>query len=213
MTKVIVVEDQTIMRDLLVRLLSQMSLVQVVGEAGDGQEALRLLEGPDFDLAIIDLGLPGLHGLDLLERIKHRPHPPKTLIFSATSAPETVRKALEIGVDGYIDKNSSLEETEKAIQQVLSGRNYFSARVVETMRELMMGHHPRGGESLSTREREIVKLIAESHSSKEIASLLNISVKTVETHRVNIMRQLDLHDVAALTRYAIAKGWVDPRGK
>ena len=124
-----------------------------------------------------------------------------------------VNRLLKSGVTGYIEKDAGLEELEKAIALVADGRSYFSPRIVETMRELMInGGQDDSLDSLTTREREIVQLIAESYSNKEIAAKLGMSVRTADTHRTNIMKKLNLHDVAALTRWAIANQLVDPIG-
>jgi DNA-binding NarL/FixJ family response regulator len=124
-----------------------------------------------------------------------------------------VNRLLKSGVTGYIEKDASLKELEDAINLVVDGRSYFSPRIVNVMREIMIsGGQDDSLDSLTAREREIIQLIAESHSNKEVASKLGMSVRTADTHRTNIMKKLNLHDVAALTRWAIANKLVDPAG-
>lgn len=157
--------------------------------------------------------LPNLNGSEVLRRLKAKNPRANILIFSAASSNSMVNRLLKSGVTGYIEKDAGLEELEKAIKLVADGRSYFSPRVVDAMRELMVsGGQEDSLESLTTREREIVQLIAESYSNKEIANKLGMSVRTADTHRTNIMKKLDLHDVAALTRWAIANKLVDPIG-
>lgn len=213
MKKVIVIEDQTIMRDLICQLVEGYTTMEVVASSGDGAEGYELCLEHRPDLVILDIMLPNLNGSEVLRRLKAKNPHINILIFSAASSNSMVNRLLKSGVTGYIEKDAGLEELEKAINLVADGRSYFSPRVVEAMRELMVsGGQEDSLESLTTREREIVQLIAESYSNKEIANKLGMSVRTADTHRTNIMKKLDLHDVAALTRWAIANKLVDPIG-
>lgn len=213
MKKVIVIEDQTIMRDLICQLVESYSTMEVTAKSGDGAEGYELCLEHTPDLVILDIMLPNLNGSEVLRRLKSKNPRINILIFSAASSNSMVNRLLKSGVTGYIEKDAGLEELEKAINLVADGRSYFSPRVVEAMRELMVsGGQDDSLESLTTREREIVQLIAESFSNKEIAAKLGMSVRTADTHRTNIMKKLDLHDVAALTRWAIANKLVDPMG-
>lgn len=213
MKKVIVIEDQTIMKDLICQLVEGYTTMEVVASSGDGAEGYELCIEHKPDLVILDIMLPNLNGSEVLRRLKAKNPRINILIFSAASSNSMVNRLLKSGVTGYIEKDAGLVELEKAIQLVADGRSYFSPRVVEAMRELMVsGGQEDSLESLTTREREIVQLIAESYSNKEIASKLGMSVRTADTHRTNIMKKLDLHDVAALTRWAIANKLVDPLG-
>lgn len=213
MKKVIVIEDQTIMRDLICQLLEGYPSMRVVASSGDGAEGYDLCLEHIPDLVILDIMLPNLNGSEVLRRLKAKNPHINILIFSAASSNAMVNRLLKSGVTGYIEKDAGLTELEKAISLVADGRSYFSPRVVDAMRELMVsGGQEDSLESLTTREREIVQLIAESYSNKEIASKLGMSVRTADTHRTNIMKKLDLHDVAALTRWAIANKLVDPMG-
>lgn len=213
MKKVIVIEDQTIMRDLICQLVEGYTTMDVIAQSGDGAEGYELCLEHSPDLVILDIMLPNLNGSEVLRRLKAKNPKINILIFSAASSNTMVNRLLKSGVTGYIEKDAGLEELEKAISLVADGRSYFSPRVVEAMRELMVsGGQDDSLESLTTREREIVQLIAESFSNKEIAAKLGMSVRTADTHRTNIMKKLDLHDVAALTRWAIANKLVDPTG-
>jgi len=187
--------------------------MEVVGQTGDGAEGYNLCLDLNPNLVILDIMLPNLNGSEVLRRLKSKNQKINILIFSAASSNSMVNRLLKCGVTGYIEKDAGLEELEKAIALVADGRSYFSPRVVEAMRELMVsGGQDDSLESLTSREREIVQLIAESYSNKEIAAKLGMSVRTADTHRTNIMKKLDLHDVAALTRWAIANKLVNPVG-
>jgi len=213
MKKVIVIEDQTIMRDLICQLVEGYTTMEVVASSGDGAEGYDLCLKHVPDLVILDIMLPNLNGSEVLRRLKAKNPRMNILIFSAAASNAMVNRLLKSGVTGYIEKDAGLVELEKAISLVADGRSYFSPRVVDAMRELMVsGGQEDSLESLTTREREIVQLIAESYSNKEIAHKLGMSVRTADTHRTNIMKKLDLHDVAALTRWAIANKLVDPVG-
>lgn len=213
MKKVIVIEDQTILRDLICQLVEGYTGMQVIAESGDGAEGYELCIEHTPDLVILDIMLPNLNGSEVLRRLKAKNPKINILIFSAAASNSMVNRLLKSGVTGYIEKDAGLGELEKAISLVADGRSYFSPRIVEAMRELMVnGGQDDSLDSLTTREREIVQLIAESYSNKEIAAKLGMSVRTADTHRTNIMKKLNLHDVAALTRWAIANKLVDPTG-
>ena len=213
MKKVIVIEDQTILRDLICQLVEGYSGMQVIAQSGDGAEGYELCVEHTPDLVILDIMLPNLNGSEVLRRLKSKNPKINILIFSAAASNSMVNRLLKSGVTGYIEKDAGLTELEKAISLVADGRSYFSPRIVEAMRELMVnGGQDDSLDSLTTREREIVQLIAESYSNKEIAAKLGMSVRTADTHRTNIMKKLNLHDVAALTRWAIANKLVDPAG-
>ena len=213
MKKVVVIEDQTILRDLICQLVEGYPSMEVIARSGDGAEGYDLCVEHVPDLVILDIMLPNLNGAEVLRRLKTKNPRSNILIFSAAASNAIVNRLLKLGVTGYIEKDAGLEELEKAIALVADGRSYFSPRIVEIMRELMIsGGEDDSLDSLTSREREIVQLIAESFSNKEIAAKLGMSVRTADTHRTNIMRKLNLHDVAALTRWAIANKLVNPVG-
>jgi DNA-binding NarL/FixJ family response regulator len=211
MKKVIVIESQTILRELICQLVEGYTSMEVVAQSGDGAEGYELCLKYKPDLVILDTMLPNLSGSEVLRRLKAKKPKINILIFSAAASNTIVNRLLKSGVTGYIEKDAGLVELEKAISLVSEGRSYFSPRIVDTMLELMVnGGQDDALESLTSREREIVQLIAESYSNKAIAAKLGMSVRTADTHRTNTMKKLDLHDVAALTRWAIAHKLVCP---
>jgi len=210
MKRVFVVEDQTILRDLICRLLASYPEIEIAGSTGDGHEALKQFADTQPDIVILDIMLPNLNGIEVLRALKKLPKVPQVLVFSAFPSRTTVRKLLETGIDGFVEKDASLDELEVAIEKIAAGQSYYGLRVVEIMRELMVNPHQTDAlDELTPRERQILQLIAESYTSKEIAQKLDISVKTADTHRANLMKKLDVHDVAGLTRQALAFGLID----
>lgn len=211
MKRVFVVEDQTILRDLIIRLLESYPDIEIVGSTGDGQAAVEQISELQPDILVLDIMLPNLNGIELLRQVRKGDHKPKVLVFSAFPSRSTVKKLLEAGIDGFVEKDANLEDLEVAVEKVVAGQTYFGLRIVDIMREIMVNpNHSDSLEELTPRERQILQLIAESCTSKEIAQKLDISVKTADTHRANLMRKLDVHDVAGLTRQAIAFGLVNP---
>ena len=211
MKKVIVIEDQTVLRDLICQLVDGYTDMEVIAQTGCGAEGYEFCLEHQPDLVILDIILPNLSGTEVLRRLKAKSPKMNILIFSAATSNSIVTRVLKAGVTGYIEKAARLTELEKAIAQVAEGRSYFSPRIIEIMRNLMVnGCEDDPIETLTAREREIVQLIAESNSNKEIAAKLGMSVRTADTHRTNIMKKLGLHDVAALTRWTIANKLVDP---
>lgn len=209
MTKVLVIEDETMLRDFVVEALESYPECELAGTYGDGLEAWEgcLKHEPDF--VILDVNLPSLNGIEILGRLKAKFPETKVLLFSGFFTTSTIRKALKAGVEGIIEKTAGLEEMHKALQKVMAGQSYFGPKVVNILREIMVNpEHDDSLEVLSEREKEVLQLIAEGYSTKGIAEKLNISIKTAGTHRANLMQKLDLHGVAELTRYAIAKGLI-----
>lgn len=210
MKRVVVVEDQTILRDLICRLLESYPGIEVIGALADGHEALREINEKKPDIVVLDIMLPQLNGVEVLRQLKNNDRKPDILIFSAFPSKNVVKKVLEAGIEGFIEKDANLNELEVAIEKIVAGQSYFGPRIVDIMREIMI--NPTQGDSLeelTPRERQVLQLIAESCTSKEIASKLDISVKTADTHRANLMKKLGVHDVAGLTRQALAFGLID----
>lgn len=210
MKRVVVVEDQTILRDLICRLLGSYPGIEIMDALGDGHEALKVILEKKPDLVVLDIMLPQLNGVEVLRQLKNSEKKPDVLIFSAFPSKNVVKKVLEAGIVGFIEKDANLDELEIAIEKVVAGQSYFGPRIVDIMREIMV--NPNQGDSLeelTPRERQVLQLIAESCTSKEIAAKLDISVKTADTHRANLMKKLGVHDVAGLTRQALAFGLID----
>jgi len=210
MKSVAIIEDQTAIREMLSQAVLDPNEFKVVLESGDGLEGCnRCLElKPEF--IILDVMLPNLNGTDLLRRFTKELPDTRVLIFSGYQTPGLVRELLQAGAHGFVEKSAPLSELKKGIEIVSSGGSYFGPEVAQLLRHAMAD--PKSSDSgmsvLTKREREILQLIAESNSTREIAVKLNISVKTAENHRTNLMRKLDLHDVASLTRYAINNGLI-----
>jgi DNA-binding NarL/FixJ family response regulator len=192
-------------------LVEKLPNVRVVGEAKDGREAILLVRELDPDLVLMDIAMPGLNGLEATARICKETPKVRVIILSMYANEEYVREAIEAGAAGYLVKKSAAVELEQAITAVAGGEKYFSPLVSANVIK------DRGGrlsadraliERLTPRQREILQLIAERHATKEIAIILNISVKTVETHRAQLMQRLNIHDVPGLVRFAIRAGLV-----
>ncbi len=206
--RVLVADDHTIVRRGIVSLLSLADGIEVVAEAENGREAAEkaLLMGPD--VVLLDISMPLLNGLEATEQIKRNRREVKVLILSAHDNEEYVTQVVRSGANGYLLKNTSAEELFRAIRAVHAGGEYFSTSVAGVLSGVLTEGRFRGGMRLTGREREILQLVAEGNHHQRIADLLNISVRTVDTHCNNIMRKLDLHDRASLATYAIKNGIV-----
>jgi DNA-binding NarL/FixJ family response regulator len=211
--RIFLVEDHTILREGLRALLTAEPNFEIIGEAADGREAVRFVEKQVPDLILMDLSMPRMTGMDAIREIKKRYPATKIIALTVHKTEEYLRTTLQAGADGYVLKDATHEELMLAIQNVLKGKTYLSPGVSEKVIEGYL----EGKESqipgstlglLSPREREVLKLIAEGYKNKEIAADLCISLKTVEKHRANLMKKLDLHNAAALTAYAIKQGLV-----
>lgn len=212
-SKIVIVEDHTILRAGLKALLLSVSDVEVVGEAENGHEALRCVEKHRPDLVLMDLSMPRMNGMEAIREIKKDLPETKIIALTVHKTEEYILTTLEAGADGYILKDASQSELLGAIQTVLTGKSYLSPSVSDKVIEGYLKGRKQlkttsSWDALSQREREILKLIAEGNKNKEIADFLCISIKTVEKHRSNLMKKLDLHNTAALTSYAIEKGIV-----
>lgn len=212
MHRLIIIEDQTAIREMLVEILRTEPDYVLVGESGDGQSALALCLQEKPDLLVLDAKLPGLNGVDLLRRVVRQLPKVRVLVFSGYENPVLVREMLEAGAHGFVEKTAGLFVFKKGLETVARGGTYFGPSVAALMRDVVA--NPAASQTadfLTEREREILQLVAESHSTKEIALKLGISVKTVDNHRTNLMRKLNLHDVASLTRYALDIGLIESK--
>lgn len=211
--RIFLVEDHTILREGLRALLTADPNFEIIGEAADGREAVRFVEKQVPDLILMDLSMPRMTGMDAIREIKKRYPATKIIALTVHKTEEYLRTTLQAGADGYVLKDATHEELMLAIQNVLKGKTYLSPGVSEKVIEgYLEGKESQIPSStlglLSQREREVLKLIAEGYKNKEIAADLCISLKTVEKHRANLMKKLDLHNAAALTAYAIEQGLV-----
>ena len=212
MKRLVIIEDQTAIREMLVEILRLDANYQLVGEAGDGQAAVQLCLDTSPDLCVLDAKLPGLNGVDILRRIGKKLPNMRVLVFSGHENPVLVREMLEAGAHGFVEKTAGLFEFKKGLETVANGGTYFGPAVAALLRNVVANPATSNApDFLTVREREILQLVAESHSTKEIAAKLGISVKTVDNHRTNLMRKLNLHDVASLTRYALEVGLIEPK--
>ena len=192
-------------------ILSRQQDMEVVGEAANGREAVELVAKILPDVVVMDIGMPELNGIEATKEIKCAHPQVRVLALSAMSDRRYVVRILEAGASGYIVKSSAGDELVRAITAVAKGRKFLSAEVADAVIDSYLGNVPTAGSTLSLlapREREVLQCLAEGCSSKEIAQRLEISIRTVETHRSNIMTKLDLHSIALLTKYAIREGLV-----
>jgi DNA-binding NarL/FixJ family response regulator len=211
--RIVIAEDHTILREGLKSLLSSNPDFEIIGEAEDGREAIRCVEKFKPDLILMDLSMPRINGLDAIKEIKKRFSETKILVLTVHKTEEYILASLKSGADGYILKDSTHAELVLAVKNVLSGKHYISPGISEKVIEGYLEgkktlKRKSSWETLTQREREILKLIAEGYKNKEIGDYLCISPKTVEKHRANLMEKLDLHNVQALTTFAIEKGLV-----
>jgi DNA-binding NarL/FixJ family response regulator len=211
MKRLVIVEDQTAIREMLAEIIRLDNHFQLVGESGDGQAAFQLCMEVKPDLLILDAKLPGLNGVDLLRRLGKRMPQMRVLVFSGHENPVLVREMLEAGAHGFVEKTAGLLEVKKGMEAVSNGSTYFGPAVAALLRDVVAQGSASQPDFLTDREREILKLVVESHSSKDIAAKLGISMKTVDNHRSNLMRKLNLHDVASLTRYALGIGIIEAK--
>jgi DNA-binding NarL/FixJ family response regulator len=205
-TKILLADDHLLVRAGVKALLERMPGIEIVGEADDGREAIRLVEKLLPHIVIMDISMPGLNGLTALERIRIDYPDVMIVILSASANEEFVAQALRSGASGYIVKGSSPSELEMAIKAVIRGETYLSPIVTKQMIQEYLGRVTKRFdliEILTLRQREVLQLIGEGHSTKDIANILNLSVKTVDRHRTEMMDRLDIHDIASLTRFAI----------
>jgi DNA-binding NarL/FixJ family response regulator len=218
-TRLLLADDHTLVRGGIRALLNQIDGVQVVAEANDGREALELIEKLHPDIVLMDIAMSGMNGLEATMRAT-RDHPDlRIIILSMHTNEEYVLQALRAGAVGYLLKDAGIAELEIAIEAVKRGETYLSPPVskhviadyvrrvgADTGGQELESQPPL--ERLTMRQREILQLVAEGHTTQEISQILNISVKTVETHRMQLMERLNIHDIAGLVRFAIRVGLI-----
>jgi two-component system nitrate/nitrite response regulator NarL len=207
--RVLVVDDHPITRIGIVKCLANDAHLVVVGEAADGKEALAKAKALSPDVVLMDLEMPKLDGLAATQALRSENPEIKVLILSMHKNSQYLVGMLKAGAYGYVSKEASPKELIRAIETVGAGEGFFGLGVTQvTLNQMVKNNEPTPGSKLSLREREVLAWIAEGLGSKEIASRLGLGVRTVETHRQNIMRKLNIHSVAGLTRFAIAEGLV-----
>jgi DNA-binding NarL/FixJ family response regulator len=205
------VDDHKLFRAGIRSLLQTVSDVEVVAEAGDGREALRLIEAHHPDVVLMDVMMPGLNGLDAAARVSRTFPRTRVIMLSMNAGEDSVLQTLRAGAAGYLVKTADPAELELAVRAVIRGEKFLSSAISQYVVAACLGRVGREQtslERLTPRQREVLQLIAEGYTTKEIAKALGISVKTAEAYRGELMKALDLHDIASLTRYAIRMGLV-----
>lgn len=206
---ILLVDDHALVRAGIRALLEKLPEVTAIAEAKDGREAFRLIHEQPPDLVLMDIAMPGLNGLEATARITKEFPAVRVVVLSMYANDEYVREAIKAGAAGYLVKSAAAVELEKAIKAIMRSEMYFSQQVSSHVIKGKAGQLSVERsliERLTPRQREIVQLIAERNSTKEIAQILNISVKTVETHRAQLMERLSIYDVPGLVRFAIRAG-------
>ena len=199
--RLLLAEDHVMVRQGLRALLEQAGMV-VIGEASDGPEALRLACTHQPEVAILDIAMPLLNGLETARRLREAVPQTKTIVLTMHTEEPYILEALQAGVVGYVLKTQAAVDIVQAIQTALQGGIYLSPRVTNAVVQAYLAGVTLSSDPLTSREREVVQRIAEGQTTKEIAAHLGLSIKTVESHRINLMRKLDIHETATLVRYA-----------
>lgn len=210
--RILIVEDHTLLRAGLCALLSSDPDIEIVGEADNGRDAVRAVAALMPNVVLTDISMPGMNGLEAIVDMKRRHPQIKVLVITIHKTEEYIHEALRAGADGYILKDASHDELRVAMRSIVNGKTYLSPDISAKVINGFLGAGKGDGaasspwETLTHREREILKLVAEGHANRSIADFLCLSVKTVEKHRSNLMRKLDLHNASSLTAYAIERG-------
>ncbi len=211
--RILVVDDHGVVREALKALLCPEPDMEVVGEAENGWQAIKLATELKPDIVLMDLAMPALNGLEASRQILNGESCPRVIILSSYSDDRSVKDSIQAGVSGYLAKKSAAQELIRAIRDVYSGTAYFSPEIARRLRDQSrqaFGSARGASNELTDREMEVLSLIARSYSNKEAGAALGISVKTVEKHRQQVMNKLHIHDVAGLTLYASNLGILDP---
>jgi two-component system, NarL family, response regulator NreC len=207
--RVVLADDHVLVRQSLKSLLEREGF-QVVGEASDGNEAIRRVNCMHPDIAVMDIRMPILNGLEVAREVRLSSPKTKSILLTQHDERQYISEALEAGVKGYVLKSQAFGDLVQAIKQVSRGQPYFSPGVSAAVVEVFHSKSEKRRDLLTARERQVVQLIAEGKSTKEVASLLGITVKTAESHRTTLMKKLNIHETASLVLYAFRRGIVKP---
>jgi two-component system, NarL family, response regulator NreC len=205
--QVLLADDHAIVRQSLRGFLEREGF-RIVAEAADGREAVRLAETLRPDVAVLDLTMPVLNGIDAAREIGRMSHRTKTVVLTMHTDDQFVIEALEAGIRGYVVKTQMAADLVHAIREVARGETYLSPSIADAVVDAVLTKADRSPNPLTPRERQVLQLVAEGKTTKEIAHMLDMSVKTAESHRVHIMEKLDIHQTAGLVRYAIRRGLI-----
>ena len=206
-TRLLLADDHLMVRQSLQVLLTQAGMV-VMGEAADGPEALRLAHTHQPEVALLDIAMPHLNGLETARRLRETLPQIKSILLTMHTDESYVLEALQAGAVGYVVKTQAATDLVQAIHSAVQGAIYVSPRVPHTVVQAFLSRTPLPSDPLTSREREVLQRIAEGQTTKEIAASLELSIKTVESHRINLMRKLDIHETATLVRYAVRRGLI-----
>jgi len=207
--RILLADDHQIVRQGLKALLEQEGF-KVVGEAGNGHEATKLAQELVPDIAVLDLAMPLMNGIGAAKAIGQVSPPTKIIVLTMHTEAQYVLEALRTGIRGYVLKSRAASELVQAIHEVSRGSTFLSSDISDTVVDAYLNKTDMPNDSLSPRELQVLQLVAEGKTTKEVAVLLNISVKTAESHRTRIMEKLDVHETASLVRYAIRRGLIQP---
>ncbi len=213
MISIVIADDHGIVREGLKRLLEVEPEFEVCGEAKNGREVLDAVERSRPDIVVLDITMPHLGGLETLERLRNEYGDTKVILLSVHNDPTFIQSAIGLRADGYVLKDGRAEEIVTAIREVMKGGSYFSPAVAKKIVEQARSPKSKSSDPftlLSAREREVLRLIADGLSAKEVATELSISTKTVEAHRTSLMRKLDVRKATELVRYALRHGLIEP---
>ena len=214
MTRILLVDDHPLFREGVRALLSAEPDIEVVGEAADGKQAIEFAEKLSPDIIVMDLVMPEMNGMQAAQLLHDRYPDIKILILSMYDDDEYVCQILKAGASGYVLKRAAGEDLLRAIREIENGGSSLHPTVAaklikDYVRRTKSTEHRNSGSALTSRESEVLKLVAEGHSNQQIADMLGLGKKTVDAHRTNIMRKLDLHDVTALVKYALKRGLIN----
>jgi len=207
--RIVLADDHVLVRQSLRSLLEREG-IQVPGEASDGQELLRVAASLRPDVAVVDIGMPLMNGVEAAGELRRSSPQTRTILLTKHDEDQYVTEALRAGIKGYVLKNQAANDLIHAIHQVCRGGFYLSPSISQTVVDAYLSKSVTPPDPLTSRERQVLQLISEGKSSRDVACLLGISAKTAESHRSRLMQKLDIHETASLVRYAIRRGLIQP---
>jgi DNA-binding NarL/FixJ family response regulator len=206
--RIVLAEDHQVVRDGLKMLINAQQDLEVVGEAGNGEQALKIILDLQPDVAVVDISMPVMNGLNLISRMNELQSTTKALALTANEDRAYMQQLLKLGTSGYLLKRTAADDLIQAIRTVAGGRRYIDPEVVSALVQDISDNSSTSGVQLSEREEEVMRQIAKGYATKEIAANLDISIKTVETYKARSMIKLDLHGRSDIVKYAISRGWL-----